>query len=96
GRTDTRMWIWVSTALLAIVLTLGLLWILTSLKKRTGAGASQPNHRAFFLMGVVMLTVGTAEMLIFLRTEVSYVVALPLIAIGMVFIVVGLANRDKW
>lgn len=90
------MWIWVSTALLAIVLTLGLLWILTSLKKRTGTRVSQPNHRAFFFMGVVMLTVGTAEMLIFLRTDVSYIVALPLVAIGMVFVVVGLANRDKW
>ena len=42
------MWIWVSTALLATVLTLGLLAILVNLKKKAGDGAQQPNHRAFF------------------------------------------------
>jgi ABC-type transport system involved in cytochrome bd biosynthesis fused ATPase/permease subunit len=90
------MWVWVSTALLAIVLTLGLLWILVSLKKKAGAGARQPNHRALFFMGVVMLIAGTAELLVFLRSDVSFVVALPLLVIGLVFVVIGLANRDKW
>jgi len=90
------MWVWVSTALLAVVLTLGLLWILVSLKKKTGGGAQQPNHRALFFMGLVMVIAGTAELLIFLRTDVSYVVALPLLVIGLVFVVIGLVNRDKW
>ncbi|MBN2098707.1 MAG: hypothetical protein JW753_03825 [Dehalococcoidia bacterium] len=90
------MWVWVSTALLALVLTLGLLWILVSLKKKAGANARQPNHRAFFFMGVVMVVAGTAEVLIFLRSDVSYMVALPLLVIGLVFAVIGLANRDKW
>jgi len=90
------MWVWVSTALLAVVLTLGLLWILVNLKKKTGGGAQQPNHRALFFMGLVMVIAGTAELLIFLRTDVSYVVALPLLVIGLVFVVIGLVNRDKW
>jgi cytochrome bd-type quinol oxidase subunit 2 len=90
------MWVWVSAALLAIVLTLGLLWILVNLKKKEGDRARQPNHRAFFFMGVVMLIAGTAELLIFLRSDVSFVVALPLLVIGLVFVVIGLANRDKW
>jgi len=90
------MWVWVSTALLAVVLTLGLLWILVNLKKKAGGGAQQPNHRALFFMGLVMVIAGTAELLIFLRTDVSYVVALPLLVIGLVFVVIGLVNRDKW
>jgi uncharacterized membrane protein len=90
-------WVWVSTALLAVVLTLGLLTILVNLKKNeAGSRTGQPDHRAFFFMGVVMLAVGTAELLVFLRSDVSYVVALPLLVIGLVFVVVGLANRDKW
>ena len=90
------MWVWVSTALLAVVLTLGLLWILVNLRKKTGGGAQQPNYRAFFFMGMVMLIAGTAELLVFLRSDVSFVVALPLLVIGLVFVVIGLANRDKW
>ena len=90
------MWTWISVALLSIVLTVGLLAILMNLKKKAGAGARQPNHRAFFLMGVVMLAAGTAELLVFLRSDVSFVVALPLLVIGLVFVVVGLANRGNW
>jgi len=90
------MWTWISVALLSIVLTVGLLAILVNLKKKAGAGARQPNHRAFFLMGVVMLAAGTAELLIFLRSDVSFVVALPLMIIGLVFVVIGLANRGNW
>ena len=90
------MWVWVSTALLATVLMLGLLWILVNMKKKAGGTAGQPNHRALFFMGVVMLIAGTAELLIFLRSDVSYVVALPLLVIGLVFVVSGLANRNKW
>ncbi len=72
------MWTWISVALLSIVLTVGLLAILVNLKKKAGAGARPPNHRAFFFMGVVMLAAGTAELLMFLRSDVSFVVALPL------------------
>lgn len=90
------MWVWISVALLATVLTLGLLWILVNLKKKAGASAPQPNHRVFFFVGVVMLIAGTVEMVIFLRSDISYVVALPLLVIGLVFTVIGLANRDKW
>lgn len=90
------MWTWILVALLALVLTLGLLALIVNLKKRSVTSPRRPNHRAFFLMGVVMLAVGTAELLIFLRSDVSFVVSLPLIVIGTVFSVIGLANRDKW
>jgi hypothetical protein len=90
------MWLWISAGLLAIILTLGLLAILSDRKKRAGGKARQPNHRAFFFVGLVMLGAGAAELLIFLRSDISYVVALPLLLIGLVFAVIGLANRDKW
>jgi len=90
------MWTWISVALLATVLTLGLLAILVNLKKKAGGSARPPNHRAFFFMGVVMLAVGVAELLIFLRSDISFAVALPLMIIGMVFLVIGLVNRGNW
>ena len=90
------MWTWISVALLAIVLTLGLLAILVNLKKKAGGSAKPPNHRAFFFMGAVMLAVGVAELLLFLRSDTSFVVALPLMMIGLVFLVIGLVNRGDW
>ena len=90
------MWTWISVALLAIVLTLGLLAILVNLKKKAGGSAEPPNHRAFFFMGAVMLAVGAAELLIFLRSDISFVVALPLLVIGLVFVAIGVANWGNW
>lgn len=90
------MWGWVSVALLAVVLTLGLLLFLVNVKKKAGGGAAPPNHRLFFFLGAAMLAVGVVELVVFLQSDVSFVVALPLIAIGLVFFVVGLANRGKW
>lgn len=90
------MWVLITIALLAIVLTLGVMLILVNLKKKSGAGTELPNYRVFFIVGMVMLIVGTAEMLIFMQSDVSYVVALPLLAIGLVFVAIGLLNRDKW
>lgn len=90
------MWGWISVALLAVVLTLGLLLLLVNVKKKAGGSAAPPNHRLFFFLGAAMLAVGMAELLVFLRSDVSFVVALPLISIGLVFFVIGLANRGKW
>ena len=90
------MWIWVSAAALAVGLTVGLLAIIVNLRKRAGDSTARPNHRAFFYVGAAMLAVGTAEVAIFLRSDISFVVALPLVMIGLVFVVIGLANRDKW
>jgi hypothetical protein len=50
----------------------------------------------FFFIGGAMSIVGIAEILVLLQTDISFVVALPLLAIGLVFLAVGLANRDKW
>jgi len=70
------------------------MWM-TSRRKRAATPA-QPNYRVFFIIGAVMLVVGIAEMFAIMQAGVSFVVALPLMLIGLVFLVIGLANRDKW
>jgi amino acid transporter len=88
----------VSVAVLSVVLCLAVLVMLV-VRRRGREGERRPqqlNYRVFFFIGAAMLAVGTAELVLFLRSDVSFVVALPLMMIGLVFMLIGLANRGRW
>jgi|GEM_PF-888726 len=50
-----------------------------------------PDYRAFFWMGLVWVIVGGPVMWLYREFSMS-----GLFAIGVVFLAMGLANRDKW
>ncbi len=90
------VWLRISAAVLGIIIAVGIIAMLMTYRRRRQATAQQPNYRVFFIIGTVMLVVGIAETFIILQSDMSFVIALPLILIGLVFLVIGLANRDKW
>ena len=89
-------WLRVVMAVLGTLIALGIVVVFMSRTRNRETTASQPNYRVFFFIGGAMSVVGIAEILVLLRTDISFVIALPLLAIGLVFLTVGLANRDKW
>jgi uncharacterized membrane protein len=89
-------WLRVVMAVLGTLIALGIVVAFMSRTRNKETTASQPNYRVFFFIGGAMSIVGIAEILVLLQTDISFVVALPLLAIGLVFLAVGLANRDKW
>ena len=48
------------------------------------------NYRAFFILGVFFIPVGSMGVILF---NVGFV---GVLALGVVYLVLGLANRDKW
>ena len=48
------------------------------------------------MMGTVWFPVGLASMVIFFLLDVTFVVGLPLFAMGIIYLAIGWANRDKW
>ena len=48
------------------------------------------------MLGVVFLPTGLAMMLVYFFTEIPFEVGLPLFALGLIYLVLGLVNRDKW
>jgi uncharacterized membrane protein len=89
-------WFVISGVILAIVLGLVILVTVMLLKKRKEGKPEQPDYRVFFIMGAVMLPLGIAEMLLFLQWDRPFVIPLPLVVIGLVFLAIGLTNRGKW
>jgi hypothetical protein len=47
-------------------------------------------------MGIVFLPTGFVMMMVYLLSELPFEIGLPLFALGLVYLLIGLANRDKW
>jgi hypothetical protein len=82
-------------ALLAVVITIllvliGVAVILVMVRRREGDQV-EPNYRALFVMGLLLVAAGVALMI-----SVELMVGLMLVPMGVLWIVVGAVNRDKW
>jgi uncharacterized membrane protein len=80
--------------LMGIVVTLLLVAVLRKRKREGKAG--ETDYKAFFIMGVVFLPTGFAMMVVYVVAELPFEIGLPLFALGLIYIIIGLVNRDKW
>ncbi len=87
-------------SVMSLLLVIGIvvtLLLVVALRKRKGAGKTgETDYRAFFIMGIAFLPTGFAMMLVYFLAEIPLEIGLPLFALGLVYLIVGLANRDKW
>jgi LPXTG-motif cell wall-anchored protein len=80
--------------IIGIVVTLLLLLVLRK-RKRSGK-TEETDYKAFFIMGIAFLPTGVAMMLMYFLVETPFEIGLPLVALGLIYLVIGLVNRDKW
>jgi len=80
--------------LIGIVITLLMVLVLRKRKRKQKAG--ETDYRAFFILGVAFLPTGLAMMMVYFFAEIPFEIGLPLFALGLIYLIVGLANRDKW
>ena len=86
----------VSITIAFILVLAGVAAMVLTWRRRRDGKPSEPNYRAFFMMGTMWFPVGLASMIIFLFLDVSFVVGLPLLVMGVIYLSIGLAKRDKW
>jgi hypothetical protein len=88
---------WVVTSLILLPIILGIAVIVVLWKRKaSGIIAGEVNYRAFFIIGIIILPIGVSWMVIALFTDLFMVVGLPFFTLGLVYIAIGLNNRDKW
>ncbi len=80
--------------LMGIVITL--LMVLVLRKRKRDRKVGETDYRAFFIMGIAFLPTGLAMMMVYLFAEIPFEIGLPLFALGLIYLIIGLANRDKW
>lgn len=86
----------VTILLLLVGIVVTLLMVLVLRKRKRERKAGETDYRAFFIMGVAFLPTGFAMMMVYFFAELPFEVGLPLFALGLIYLIVGLANRDKW
>ena len=72
-----------------IIVVLGIVAVLVALKRKKEGKPQKTDYRAFFAVGICFLASGTALM----STNPA---SMGLTGLGLVYMVIGLANRDKW
>jgi drug/metabolite transporter (DMT)-like permease len=86
----------VMSLLLVIGIVVTLLLVVVLRKRKREGKAEETDYRAFFIMGVAFLPTGFAMMIVYFLVEIPFEVGLPLFALGLIYLIIGLANRDKW
>ena len=94
------MWMDDSASVMSLLLIVGILvtlLLVLGLRKRKRSGkAGETDYKAFFILGLAFLPTGLAMTLVYFFVEIPFEVGLPLIALGLIYLVIGLVHRDKW
>ena len=84
----------VSLLILSVIVAI---FALVSFRKRENANpTAKTNYRAFFIMGIFMVMIGVVLNIVLLLLNYSYTIGFPFLTIGVVYIAIGLNNRDTW
>jgi LPXTG-motif cell wall-anchored protein len=86
----------VMSLLLLVGILVTLLLVLVLRKRKREGKAGETDYKAFFIMGLAFLPTGLAMMMAYFFTELPFEIGLPLFALGLIYLIVGLVNRDKW
>ncbi len=86
----------ISLVILVLAVVVGISAVLMARKKRKEGKLEETNYRVFFIMGIVMTPIGLIGIIVSFFRDYSFFTLLPIFTIGIVYLVIGLANRDRW
>jgi len=83
---------WIIIAVAVLIVFIGIIAVIAVAKKK---GKHEPDYYAFFVMGLIWTLTGIVPFLIhgFDNTYISFN---GLFVMGVIFLIIGLANKDKW
>jgi 4-amino-4-deoxy-L-arabinose transferase-like glycosyltransferase len=84
-------WVLISIALVAILVLLGIaITFIFWKKKKEDNNKVETDYRAFFIMGISFLPMGIIFTIVISPAFISF------LALGLIYMSIGLINRDKW
>jgi hypothetical protein len=84
-------WILIFLLIVGILVILGLILTLVVFKKKKENKKVEPNYQVFFILGISWIPIGVVFMI-----TVHPVIGMVFMAMGLGYMAIGLANRDKW
>lgn len=82
--------------ILALVILTGI--VMSSLaRKRAKEGKSvKTSYHALYNFGKVVVPLSIVIMIVFFVLQIPFYAGLPLLALGLLYLAIGWANREKW
>ena len=82
--------------ILAGLVATGLVLVLIVLRGRGARARSEPNYKAFFIIGLSWLSTGAVFTIIYVATDLPFFIGFPFLGLGLAYTAIGLVNREKW
>ncbi len=89
-------WPTITGAIVASLVLIGILLTIIVWKKSKDSTTIESRYKAFFIMGITIFPSGTIFMFIYLVSGLPFLIGMPLSAIGLVYLLIGLTNRHRW
>jgi hypothetical protein len=83
-------------AIIAIVIAVGIIMALKVWKKEREGKSEEANYRAFFVAGIVVISASIVLIFISFILQILFLIVTPILALGLIYLIIGLVNRDKW
>jgi len=81
---------------LGVLVATGLALLVLFLRRGRAGGEGEPNYRAIFIIGLSQISIGSSFTVIYTASDLPPFLGLPLLGMGLTYVAIGLANRDKW
>lgn len=83
-------WILIFIGIIALLVIAGIILTLIFSKKKKEGKYDEPDYQVFFIMGVSFLPIGIVFMITLSPVFIGFT------GIGLCYIAIGIANKDKW
>ncbi len=85
----------ITLIILAIAVVTGIIAALM-VRKRKKEGKPQADYRTFFIIGVIWVPFSIILVIVSFILQVPFYIGFPFFVLGLVYLIIGLKNRDKW
>ena len=86
----------ISAVILIIAVVLVAVLTFVMWKKRNTEENREIDYQAFFIMGLAFFPMGLIFTILSFTSDFPSGVGIPFLAMGIIYIVLGLSNQDKW
>ena len=81
--------------ILVLVIAMGIVMVLMNRKRVKEGKSVTPDYRGLRIFGTIIVPFSIIAMVVFFVLQIPFYIGLPLFALGVTYLIIGLANRDK-
>jgi ABC-type xylose transport system permease subunit len=86
----------IAIIILLIITTIAVVMTILIFRRQREGKQVQVDYRAFFIMGLIFTPIAAAYMIICFILGLPFFSGLPLLILGILYLIISLPNRDKW